>query len=308
LSFTHNKDPAESLFRVLFFLTSRRMAHPSPPTDIRDVVANALAEDVGNGDLTAALLDARTTLVAHVTTRESATLCGRAWFDEVFRQIDPQVVVTWNAADGDAIAANDVVCKLRGAAPSIVTGERTALNFLQLLSGTATAARGFAELLAGTRTRVLDTRKTVPGLRRAQKYAVLCGGGSNHRMGLFDAILIKENHIAAAGGVAAAVREARRSSPHVMIEVEVETLEQLDEALTTDADRIMLDDFSLDAMREAVRRRDAYGGKRQELEASGSVSADTLRAIAATGVDFVSIGAMTKHVRAIDFSMRFVSA
>jgi nicotinate-nucleotide pyrophosphorylase (carboxylating) len=233
-------------------------------------------------------------------------LCGRAWFDEVFHQLDAAVSVTWNAADGERIAANDVICTVRGPGHSIVTGERTALNFLQLLSGTATATRALVDLLAGTRTRVLDTRKTLPGLRRAQKYAVLCGGGTNHRIGLFDAILIKENHVAALGSVAAAVREARRRSPHVMIEVEVETLDQLDEALATDADRIMLDDFTLADMREAVRRRDAGKDRRPELEASGSVNADTLRAIAATGVDFASVGALTKHVRAIDLSMRFV--
>jgi nicotinate-nucleotide pyrophosphorylase (carboxylating) len=283
------------------------MPHAPLPTDLRDVVANALAEDIGAGDLTAALLDAHATLVAQVVTREPATLCGCAWFDEVFRQLDPDVVVTWNAADGDRIAANDVVCRLRGPARSIVTGERTALNFLQLLSGTASAAHDFAALLTGTRTRVLDTRKTVPGLRRAQKYAVLCGGGYNHRIGLFDAVLIKENHIAAAGGITAAVSLARQTSPGVMLEVEVETLPQLDEALATDADRIMLDNFTLEDMRAAVRRRDLYAGRRPELEASGSVRADTLRAIAATGVDYVSIGAMTKHVRAVDFSMRFVT-
>jgi nicotinate-nucleotide pyrophosphorylase (carboxylating) len=276
------------------------------PSDIHRVVANALAEDIGAGDLTAALLDSRKLAVAHVVTREPATLCGSAWFDEVFRQLDAQVVVTWNAADGDRIAADAVVCTLRGPGHSIVTGERTALNFLQLLSGTATATRALADVLAGTRTRVLDTRKTLPGLRLAQKYAVRCGGGTNHRIGLFDAILIKENHIAAVGGVTAAVRAARQRSPRVMIEVEVETLAQLDEALATDADRILLDDFSLSDMREAVRRRDALAGRKPELEASGSVSADTLRAIAATGVDFASVGALTKHVRAIDFSMRIV--
>jgi nicotinate-nucleotide pyrophosphorylase (carboxylating) len=282
------------------------MATPALPNDIRGVVANALAEDVGAGDLTAALLDPRKPAVAHVVTREPATLCGRAWFDEVFRQLDPNVTVTWNAADGDRIAADDVVCILRGPGRSIVTGERTALNFLQLLSGTATATRMLVDLLTGTRTRVLDTRKTLPGLRLAQKYAVLCGGGMNLRMGLYDAILIKENHIAAVGGVTEAVRAARQRSPNVMIEVEVETLAQLDEALTTDADRIMLDDFSLADMREAVRRRDARSGHRPELEASGSVNADSLRSIAATGVDFASVGAITKNVRAIDLSMRFV--
>ena len=212
----------------------------------------------------------------------------------------------WSAADGSQIAADTFVCELQGPARSIVTGERTALNFLQTLSGTATATRALADIVAGTRTRILDTRKTLPGLRLAQKYAVRCGGGENHRIGLFDAVLIKENHIAAVGSVTAAVAAARRQSPNVMIEVEVETLAQLREALATDADRIMLDDFTLDAMREAVRLRDSHRGKRHELEASGSVSAATLRAVAETGVDFVSIGAITKHVRAIDFSMRFV--
>jgi nicotinate-nucleotide pyrophosphorylase (carboxylating) len=244
--------------------------------------------------------------VARVVAREAATLCGRAWFDETFRQLDPRVAVTWHAADGARIAADSIACELRGPARSIVTGERTALNFLQTLSGTATATRALADIVAGTRTRILDTRKTLPGLRLAQKYAVRCGGGENHRIGLFDAVLIKENHIAAVGSVTAAVAKARRQSPQVMIEVEVETLEQLREALATDADRIMLDDFSLADMRAAVALRDAHTGKRQDLEASGSVNASTLRAIAETGVDFVSIGAITKHVRAVDFSMRFV--
>jgi nicotinate-nucleotide pyrophosphorylase (carboxylating) len=241
-----------------------------------------------------------------VIAREPATLCGRAWFDETFRQLDPRVVVSWSAADGEQIVADTFVCELRGPARSIVTGERTALNLLQTLSGTATATRALVDIVTGTRTRILDTRKTLPGLRLAQKYAVRCGGGENHRIGLFDAILIKENHVAAVGSVTAAVAAARRQSPNVMIEVEVETLDQLREALATDADRIMLDDFTLDDMRSAVALRDAHGGKRQELEASGSVNAGTLRAVAKTGVDFVSIGAITKHVRAIDFSMRFV--
>jgi nicotinate-nucleotide pyrophosphorylase (carboxylating) len=281
------------------------MQLPLPP-DIPAVVAAALAEDLGSGDLTAALIKAETQGTAHVVVRESATLCGCAWFTETFRQVDPTLVVIWHAHDAQAIAADTIVCEIRGPARSIVSGERTALNFLQTLSGTATAARGFTQLVAGTGARVLDTRKTVPGLRRAQKYAVRCGGGENHRMGLFDAVLIKENHVAAVGSLQEAVRVARRNSPHVLIEVEVETLEQLGEALASDADRIMLDDFSLAAMREAVVRRDAHRGKRQELEASGSVGPETLRAVAATGVDFVSIGAMTKHVRAIDFSMRLV--
>jgi nicotinate-nucleotide pyrophosphorylase (carboxylating) len=238
--------------------------------------------------------------------REPAVLCGRAWFDETFRQLDPRVAVAWHSEDGACITADSRVCELEGPARSIVTGERTALNFLQTLSGTATATRSFVDIVAGTGARILDTRKTLPGLRLAQKYAVRCGGGENHRIGLFDAVLIKENHIAAVGSLGAAVALARQRSPRVMIEVEVETLEQLREALGTDADRIMLDDFGLDTMREAVALRDAQSGKRHELEASGSMNAETLRAVAETGVDFISIGALTKHVRAIDFSMRFV--
>jgi nicotinate-nucleotide pyrophosphorylase (carboxylating) len=282
------------------------MTLPPLPADLPAVVARALAEDVGSGDLTAALIDPTTPATAWVIARESATLCGCAWFDETFRQIDPGVRVAWRAGDGDRIDADGIVCELSGPARSIVTGERTALNFLQTLSGTATAARAFADLVAGTRARILDTRKTLPGLRSAQKYAVRCGGAENHRIGLFDAILIKENHIAAVGSVTAAVDVARLRSPGVLIEVEVETLAQLREALATDADRIMLDNFTPDAMREAVAIRDAHPGKRQALEASGSVDAETLRRVAATGVDFISIGAVTKHVRAVDFSMRFV--
>jgi nicotinate-nucleotide pyrophosphorylase (carboxylating) len=282
------------------------MPPPAIPADVATVVSRAIAEDLRDGDLTADLIGRYTPALARVIAREPATLCGRAWFDETFRQLDPRVVVSWSAADGAQIAADTFVCELRGPARSIVTGERTALNLLQTLSGTATATRALVDIVAGTRTRILDTRKTLPGLRLAQKYAVRCGGGENHRIGLFDAILIKENHVASVGSVTAAVAAARRQSPNVMIEVEVETLDQLREALATDADRIMLDDFSRDDMRSAVALRDAHGGKRQELEASGSVNADTLRAVAETGVDFVSIGAITKHVRAIDFSMRFV--
>jgi nicotinate-nucleotide pyrophosphorylase (carboxylating) len=276
------------------------------PADIAPVVAAALAEDLGSGDLTAGLIDPKQTAIARVIAREPATICGCAWFDEVFRQIDPAVRVVWNARDATTVPAETAVCEITGAARSLVTGERTALNFLQTLSGTATSTRALVSLLAGTTTRVLDTRKTLPGLRLAQKYAVRCGGGTNHRIGLFDAVLIKENHVAAAGGIAAAVRAAKRLAPHAPLEVEVENLAELAEALDTEADRVMLDDFSLDDMRRGVAQRDAHQGKRKELEASGSVNAETLRAIAATGVDFVSIGALTKHVRAIDFSMRFV--
>jgi nicotinate-nucleotide pyrophosphorylase (carboxylating) len=278
----------------------------SLPNDIAKVVASALAEDVGPGDLTAALIDAKTHATAHVFAREPATICGCAWFDEVFRQLDRGINVVWRATDGRQVAADAIVCELRGPARGIVTGERTALNFLQTLSGTATATRQLVDLLAGTKTRLLDTRKTLPGLRLAQKYAVRCGGGNNLRLGLYDALLIKENHIAAAGDLAEAVRRARASSPDVPLEVEVENLAQLAEALDTDADRVMLDDFPLDEMRRAVALRDAHGGSRKELEASGSMTVDTLRAVAATGVDFISSGAITKHVRAIDFSLRFL--
>ena len=281
------------------------MPPPALPADIATVVSRAIAEDLRDGDLTAELIGRYTSAVARVIAREPATLCGRAWFDETFRQLDGRVTVSWDAADGDAITADTIVCELRGPARSIVTGERTALNFLQTLSGTATATRSFVDIVVGTHTRILDTRKTLPGLRLAQKYAVRCGGGDNHRIGLFDAILIKENHIAAVGSVTAAVAAARRQSPNVMIEVEVESLDELREALATDADRIMLDDFSLADMRGGVELRNAHTGKRQSLEASGSVNAASLRAIAETGVDYVSIGAITKHVRAIDFSMRF---
>jgi nicotinate-nucleotide pyrophosphorylase (carboxylating) len=282
------------------------MRPPTLPTDIPTVVSRAIAEDVKDGDLTAALIEAHTPAAARVVAREGATLCGRAWFDETYRQLDPRVTIEWRVGDGATIEADSVVCELKGPARSLVTGERTALNFLQTLSGTATAARFYADLVAGTGTRILDTRKTLPGLRLAQKYAVRCGGGENHRIGLFDAVLIKENHIAAVGSVSAAVAQARRQSPNVMIEVEVETLAQLREALATDAERIMLDNFSIADLRTAVQLRDEHGGKRQALEASGNVDAAALKAVAATGVDFVSIGAITKHVRAIDFSMRFV--
>jgi nicotinate-nucleotide pyrophosphorylase (carboxylating) len=274
------------------------------PADIPTVVSRAIAEDLRDGDLTAELIDRYTAALARVVAREPAILCGCAWFDETFRQLDPRVSVAWHAGDGARVAADTIVCELRGPARSIVTGERTALNFLQTLSGTATATRKLADIVAGTRTRILDTRKTVPGLRLAQKYAVRCGGGDNHRIGLFDAVLIKENHVAAVGSITSAVARARQQSPNVTIEVEVESLDELREALATDADRIMLDDFPLADMRAGVALRDAHSGKRQELEASGSVDATALRAIAETGIDFVSSGAITKHIRAIDFSMR----
>jgi nicotinate-nucleotide pyrophosphorylase (carboxylating) len=264
-------------------------------------VAAALAEDIGSGDLTAGLIPEDAQASARVISREAAVLCGRDWFDAVFRQIDPAVRIDWRVADGDAVNPNDLLCELAGPARALLTGERCALNFLQTLSGTATATRRFVAALGDARTRLLDTRKTVPGLRLAQKYAVRCGGGHNHRKGLYDAILIKENHIAAAGSVAAAVQAARRQSPAgTPIEVEVETLDQLREALAAGAPQVLLDNFSLPMMRDAV----AIAAGRATLEASGGVALDQLRAIADTGVDFISVGALTKHVQAVDLSMR----
>lgn len=273
------------------------------PSDLGRQVEAALAEDIGRGDVTAALVPAAQRVRGRVITREAAVLCGRAWADETFRRLDAGVRLTWHAADGARLSANQVVFEIAGPARAVLTGERTALNFLQLLSGTATAARAYVDAVAGTGCRILDTRKTLPGLRTAQKYAVRCGGADNHRMGLFDQILIKENHIAAAGSITAAIEAARLSEPKVSVEVEVESLQELEEALAAGPDIIMLDEFSLNDMRTAV----ALKGARREgvkLEASGSVSLEAVRAIAATGVDYVSVGSLTKHVRAVDLSMR----
>lgn len=277
------------------------MAAPALPADIADTVRRALAEDLGDGDLTAALVPeapAAATLIA----REQAILCGTAWFDEVFRQLDTRVRVHWLRHDGDRIAANDILCRLEGPARAILSGERAALNFLQTLSGTATVTARHVGAVHGTRAAILDTRKTLPGLRRAQKYAVACGGGHNHRMGLYDAILIKENHIVAAGSIGAALRAARAAAGGgVPVEIEVENLAQLREALANGATRILLDNFDLEALRTAVRET----AGRAHLEASGGVDLDNLRAIAETGVDFISIGGLTKHLHAVDLSLRF---
>jgi nicotinate-nucleotide pyrophosphorylase (carboxylating) len=278
---------------------------PAPPPDLAEQVARALVEDVGTGDLTAALVPAGRNGRATVITREAAVLCGRPWFDEVFRQLDPAVRVHWAAAEGADVVPNQLLCRLEGPARSLLTGERSALNFLQTLSGTATVARRYAAVVAGLHCRILDTRKTLPGLRRAQKYAVRCGGGSNHRMGLYDGILVKENHIMAAGSIAAAVAAARASGARVPVEVEVETLDELRQALDAGADMALLDEFSLDDLRAAVAMSRSHPRGPIKLEASGSVTFETLRAIAETGVDFVSIGSLTKHVRAVDLSMRF---
>ncbi|MFQ3201882.1 MAG: nicotinate-nucleotide pyrophosphorylase (carboxylating) [Zhongshania sp.] len=270
--------------------------------DITETVRFALAEDIGSGDITAQLIPAKHTATASIITREAAVICGVNWVNEVFQQIDNSVTITWHIADGDHVAANSILFELNGPARSLLTGERTALNFLQLLSGTATLCKQYSDLVAHTKVRLLDTRKTIPGLRTAQKYAVSCGGCHNHRIGLYDAFLIKENHIAACGGIGAAIAAARDIAPLKPVEVEVESLSELTVALNSDADIIMLDNFSLDDMREGV----AITAGRAKLEASGNISTQTLAAIAETGVDFISIGALTKHAQAIDLSMRFI--
>jgi nicotinate-nucleotide pyrophosphorylase (carboxylating) len=275
------------------------------PPDLAEQVARALAEDVGAGDLTAALVPPDRKGRATVITREAAVLCGRPWFDEVFRQLDASVRVAWDAEEGADVRPAQRLCRVTGPARALLTGERTALNFLQTLSGTASATRRWVRVVAGLPCRILDTRKTLPGLRRAQKYAVRCGGGSNHRMGLYDGILIKENHIMAAGSIAAAVAAARRAGATVPVEVEVETLDELRQALDAGADMALLDEFSLANLSAAVAMNRAFPRGPMKLEASGSVTLETLRAIAETGVDFVSIGSLTKHVRAVDLSMRF---
>ncbi len=282
-------------------------SRPALLIDIDAQVAAALREDVGGGDVTAALVPPDEHVRAQVSTREDAVLCGTAWFDAVFRALDRDIAVIWSAADGERIAQGAVLCRIEGRARPMLTGERTALNFLQTLSGTATAARRYVDAVAGTGCTILDTRKTVPGLRLAQKYAVRCGGAQNHRLGLHDMVLIKENHVAAAGSIAAAIEDARRLSPGVPVEVEVETLAELDAALAAKPDVIMLDEFSPDDMRTAVARNRALG-RPAKLEASGSVTLDTIRGIAATGVDCISVGAITKHLRALDLSMRITAS
>ena len=282
------------------------MTTPVPvPGDLPRQVESALAEDIGTGDLTAGLIPADAPGRATIVTREAAVVCGIPYAGAVFERLDPRVHIDWRVREGAHAAAGEVLCSLEGPARALLTGERTALNFLQLLSGTATATRGYVERLAGTGCRLLDTRKTLPGLRTAQKYAVRVGGGDNHRLGLYDGILIKENHIMAAGSIARAVELARHGGAGVPVEVEVESLEELRAAIAAGADIAMLDDFPLADLAAGVAiNREA--GSPLALEASGGVTLDTVRAIAATGVDFVSVGGITKHVRAIDLSMRFV--
>jgi nicotinate-nucleotide pyrophosphorylase (carboxylating) len=276
------------------------MNKPQLPSDLRETVERALAEDVGSGDITAQLIAPETRARAQVISREPAILCGIAWFDAVFKQLDSQTQIIWYVQDGEMINPEQSLCTLTGTARTLLTGERTALNFLQLLSGTATKTQQYVKAIRGTKTQILDTRKTLPGLRQAQKYAVSCGDGTNHRMGLYDAFLIKENHIMAAGSIAKAIVAARHNAEHLPVEIEVETLAQVSEALTAGADSLLLDNFTLPQLREAV----ALVQGKIKLEASGGVTLETIRAIAETGVDFISVGALTKDVQAIDLSMR----
>ena len=270
--------------------------------NIKANVRAALLEDIGSGDITAALIAAQSSATARVITREAGVICGRPWVDAVLAEVDSSIEVEWQVADGQTVEANAVLFTATGPARSLLSAERAALNFLQLLSGTATVCQYYAGLVADTGVRLLDTRKTIPGLRRAQKYAVSCGGCYNHRMGLYDAFLIKENHISACGGIAAAVTTARQMSPGKPVEVEVENLDEFEQALAAGCDRVMLDNFSLEDMRRAV----AANSGRAELEASGNVNEQTLRPIAETGVDFISIGALTKDCKAMDLSLRLV--
>lgn len=272
---------------------------------IQKNVADALAEDVGSGDLTASLVPETSNASASIFARENAVMAGRPWVDEVYAQLDPDIRIEWQQDDGDRIDENTVLCEIEGPARAVLTGERTALNFLQTLSATATVTACYVAALKGTDTRVLDTRKTVPGLRLAQKYAVRCGGGVNHRIGLFDAILIKENHILSAGSISNAISAALESAADVMIEIEVESLDELREALEAGAKRLLLDNFSIDDLREAVDINRETGAPLAELEASGGLTLDQLRQVAETGVDYISVGAISKNIRAIDLSMRF---
>lgn len=273
--------------------------------NIRATVTRILHEDVGDGDLTAGLIPANASIDATIISRDAMTMAGQPWVDEIYRQLDPQIELNWKVSDGGRVNAGGLICSFRGVARPILTGERSALNILQMLSATATITAKYVHAVAGTNCQILDTRKTIPGLRLAQKYAVRCGGGKNHRLGLFDAILIKENHIVSAGGIRTAVRAARALHSKMPIEVEVESLVELREALAEQADRILLDNFSLETLSAAVAINRSEGDPRAELEASGGLTIGEVTAVAATGVDYISVGALTKNVQAIDLSMRF---
>ncbi|HEX4896042.1 MAG TPA: carboxylating nicotinate-nucleotide diphosphorylase [Solimonas sp.] len=281
---------------------------PAYVNDLASVVAHALAEDIGTGDVTARLVPAAAIAEAQVISRERAVICGRPWVDEVFRQLDPAIRIDWLVAEGERVVPDQRLYRLQGPARALLTGERPALNFLQTLSGTATAVARYVDVVAGTGCAIVDTRKTLPGLRNAQKYAVLCGGGANHRIGLYDGILIKENHIAAAGGIAPAIAAARALDAGVPLMTEAETLDEARAALAADVDLLLVDEFPLDELREAVRLTRAHraGGGRTVIEYSGSTTLDNVRSLAETGIDRVSIGSITKHLRAVDLSMRFV--
>lgn len=272
-----------------------------PHSYIEESVHTALTEDIGTGDVTAKLIPEDEFSLASVISREPATICGIDWFEEVFSQLDPQIFIEWDVDDGDTVEAGQQLCTLSGSTRALLTGERTALNFLQTLSGTASLAAEYAAAVQETNVKVLDTRKTIPGLRLAQKYAASCGGCYNHRIGLYDAILIKENHILAAGGIEQAVEAARFNSPELMVEVEVENLDEFQQALDAKVERVLLDNFTLELLKQAV----SINNKQIELEASGNVTLETIRAIAETGVDFISTGALTKDLKALDLSMRF---
>ncbi len=278
------------------------------PPELSQIVALALAEDLGSGDVTAQLVAAGHQAHARVVAREEAVICGRPWVDEVFRQIDVRVRLTWACNEGDRLAPGDLVFEALGPARALLSGERSALNFLQTLCATATQTARHVEAIAGTGTQIVDTRKTLPGLRNAQKYAVRCGGGVNHRIGLYDGILIKENHIAAAGGIAAAIEQARALDAGVPLMTEAESLSEVDTALACDVDLLLVDDFNLEDLGEAVRRTRAHRarGGRTLIEYSGGATLERIRSLAMTGVDRISIGGLTKHVRAIDLSMRLV--
>lgn len=276
--------------------------YPPPDAQVQADVGRALAEDLGRGDATAELLPAEARARAAIRCRDDAVIAGRAWVDACFRRLDPELRITWHVAEGQRVAADTVLCEFEGLTRALVGAERSALNFLQLLSGTATTTAAYVAAVRGTGCRILDTRKTIPGLRVAQKYAVRVGGGVNHRIGLFDAIMLKENHIFAAGSIATAVADARRLHPELPLICEVESLDEMRQAIAAGVDRILLDDFSLDLMREAVRIAEG----RVPLEVSGGVSLETVRSYADTGVDYISIGSLTKHVRAIDLSMRLL--
>lgn len=269
--------------------------------DLTASVRFAIQEDLGNADLTADLIEPQTQAHARIIAREDAIVCGRPWFDEVFNQLDPTLKITWHCQEGDAVKADQLLCEISGNARKILTGERTALNFLQTLSATATITACYVAELSGQKTRLLDTRKTLPGLRLAQKYAVKCGGGQNHRFGLYDAILIKENHIMACGNLTQAVTRAKQQHPGVSVEVETENLAEVELAVAAQADIIMLDNFSIDMINQAVQ----LVAGRAKLEASGNVEIAQLKTLASTGVDFISTGAITKHIQAVDLSMRF---